>query len=84
MSQIRLPVRFIGHDPAFGLCPDVQRPPDARAGRVEPAPPRISGLGDLVAVVAEPIKRMLPESWTRNCGCAERRERLNRAVPFHR
>jgi hypothetical protein len=39
------------------------------------------GLGDLVAVFAEPIARALRIDKSK-CGCAQRRERLNAAVPF--
>lgn len=48
----------------------------------EPTPaPRLRGLGDAVAVVANPIARVLridPEK----CGCKQRQEALNRAFPF--
>jgi len=47
------------------------------------------GLGDLVALVAEPVKRAgvrygpgPVRRWLENCRCAERREAWNRAVPF--
>ena len=47
------------------------------------------GAGDLVAMVAEPIKNAInaiaPEIIQRmlnNCGCNKRREALNRMLPF--
>lgn len=52
---------------------------------------RVTGLGDLVAVVAEPVKRMLMRvgpGWVRralsSCDCDRRRRVLNRVVPFGR
>lgn len=44
---------------------------------------KLRGLGDLVAVVAEPIARAIGLDKSK-CGCAARREALNRAVPFGR
>jgi len=51
--------------------------------------PRLRGLGDLVAVFAEPIKRAgirhgppAVRRMLEQCNCDENRERLNRAVPF--
>lgn len=47
---------------------------------------KLRGLGDVVEVLAKPIARgidKLAGTDIENCeGCAERRERLNRAVPF--
>ena len=43
--------------------------------------PGVQGLGDLVAKVAGPVARALG---LKNCRCGERREALNRAVPFPR
>jgi hypothetical protein len=54
-------------------------------------PNRMRGLGDLVAKVAEPIKRTIIKHGPRtlanklatgNCGCNKRKEMLNRMVPF--
>ena len=51
---------------------------------------KITGLGDAVAVVAEPIKealiRVLPTNMSnalKNCNCSKRREMLNSLMPFN-
>lgn len=51
-------------------------------GSMAPAP-RLRGLGDAVAIVADPIARVLRLDPAK-CGCAKRREKLNRLVPFPR
>jgi hypothetical protein len=61
--------------------------PIARKGII---PKQVQGAGDLVAKVAEPIKRtiskVLPYGPIRdiinNCGCDRRREALNQILPF--
>lgn len=52
-------------------------------------PKHFKGAGDVVAMVAEPVKKMLlkhlPESLkgvVRNCNCNKRREKLNELVEF--
>lgn len=42
---------------------------------------KLKGLGDAVAVVANPIARVLRID-TEKCGCKQRQEALNRAFPF--
>ena len=55
----------------------------------ETIPKNCKGAGDLVAMVAEPIKKVLiehlPKSFAnvvRNCNCNKRREKLNELVEF--
>ncbi len=62
---------------------------NARFQPRQPKPRRIRGLGDVVAKVAEPIKRQALKhgpQWVkealRNCRCEARREFLNRLVPL--
>lgn len=50
----------------------------------------IKGMGDVVAIVAEPIKTalisVLPDEIAnklRNCNCAKRRQALNDMMPFN-
>lgn len=54
--------------------------------RFLPNQPRLAGLGDLVAIVAQPIARVVDRvagTDLVHCpGCARNRKRLNRAVPF--
>lgn len=52
-------------------------------------PKQITGLGDVVAMVAEPVKRkligILPNNLAnqlRNCNCNKRRQTLNDLVAF--
>ena len=49
-------------------------------------PAKLSGLGDLVALVAKPIAKAMDATLgtsLRDCGgCAARQQRLNQAVPF--
>jgi hypothetical protein len=48
-------------------------------------PEQMQGLGDLVAAVAEPIKKSLPQGirkYLSNCGCEKRQEWLNKLIPF--
>lgn len=52
-------------------------------------PKNCDGMGDVVAMVAEPIKRklqhLLPENiatMLNNCGCQKRREMMNKLIPF--
>ena len=52
---------------------------------------RITGLGDVVALIAEPIRRMLvrraPQPIAKraaDCRCEARREALNRTIPLRR
>jgi len=77
----------------YGPNPSGRLPAVLLPGRMhQPAPPspdRLRGLGDLVAVVAEPVKRILVRwgpGWVRkalsDCGCDEKRDRLNRSFPF--
>jgi hypothetical protein len=49
--------------------------------------PNVRGLGDVVAAVAEvtgvaAVARTVERVTQKPCGCAERRRRLNEAVPF--
>ena len=51
--------------------------------------PRIRGAGDVVAIIAEPIKRTLMahgpvrlQKYLENCRCAERRSKLNKLLPL--
>lgn len=46
-----------------------------------PPPANLRGLGDLVALVAEPIARAVNLNKSK-CGCAKRQEWLNAKVPF--
>ena len=52
-----------------------------------PKPPSLRGLGDLVAVVAEPVKEWLQSNvsinWFKDCHCEDRKEFLIRMLPFH-
>lgn len=59
--------------------------------QTEEIPPEIKmkGLGDLVAIVAEPIKQVIIDHGPskvseamKNCNCQQRREALNRLMPF--
>ena len=55
-------------------------------GEINPsnaAPNRLRGLGDVVALVADPIAKAIGFDKAK-CGCAKRQEMLNRAVPFIR
>ena len=49
-------------------------------------PRKLRGLGDAVAIVAQPIARVLDRvagTNLQNCsGCKDRQDRLNQAVPF--
>jgi hypothetical protein len=52
-------------------------------------PSKCQGLGDLVAMVAEPVKRTIinhaPKvvaEMLRNCNCNKRKEVLNKLIPF--
>jgi len=47
-------------------------------------PPPMRGLGDLVEKVAEKtgIKKVVEKVAGKDCGCAGRRDKLNKAVPF--
>ncbi len=47
-----------------------------------PQPKRLRGLGDVVAIVAEPIARAIHLDKSK-CGCAKRQDRLNKLFPFH-
>lgn len=51
----------------------------APAGVTSPA--GLRGLGDLVAFVAEPIARAIGMDKAK-CGCAQRRQALNKLLPF--
>lgn len=48
--------------------------------------PELRGLGDAVAVVAQPIARMIDAAFGTNVqgcgGCKARQEKLNKALPF--
>lgn len=62
-------------------------PPPATPSGAGPAAPEYFGAGDLVAVVAEPVKRglvLVPglREWLEGCGCAERRARWNQRWPL--
>jgi hypothetical protein len=47
-----------------------------------PGSPRaLTGAGDLFALIAEPVAKLLRLN-TSKCGCAARRARWNRALPF--
>lgn len=48
-----------------------------------PPPSGMRGLGDLVALIAEPIARAINLDKSK-CKCGQRQERLNAAVPFKR
>jgi hypothetical protein len=63
---------------AFGKCA-----PGTRPVQILAKPASLRGLGDLVAVVADPIGRALRLNKSK-CGCRSRQEWLNRAVPFAR
>ena len=59
----------------------------AKLGKVPVAPPRrLRGLGDLVAVIAQPVARALDrllKTKLKDCGgCKERQDELNEKVPF--
>lgn len=50
---------------------------------------QVSGMGDVVAMVAEPVKKIVmklgPQTVKQmlaNCNCDKRREMLNRLIPF--
>jgi len=50
---------------------------------------KLRGLGDLVAVVANPLKQAIMRhgprmmrDWLQHCRCSERQEAWNKAVPF--
>lgn len=58
----------------WGACKD-----DAAA--TPPPPAKMRGLGDLIAVVANPIARAIRLDKSK-CGCSRRQDALNKAVPF--
>ena len=64
-------------------CSPSAPPPSLPAPGGDTAPAGMRGLGDLVALVADPIGRALGLDKAK-CGCAARQDALNRAVPFHR
>jgi hypothetical protein len=52
-----------------------------KRGAVATEAPKLRGLGDLVAVAANPIARMIGLDKSK-CGCAKRQEALNKFLPF--
>ena len=71
----------IGRWGQWGDCSAAQSVPSLPAPGGVAAPTGLRGLGDLVAVVAEPIARVIGLDPAR-CGCGARREAMNRAFPF--
>lgn len=65
----------------WGDCSAAQPAPSLPAPGGVTAPTGLRGLGDLVAVVADPIARAIGLDKGR-CGFAARQAALNRAVPF--
>lgn len=61
---------------AWGCAP-AEPPPERLAGQR----PRLRGLGDAIAIVADPIAKAIHLDKTK-CGCAARQQRLNELVPF--
>ena len=58
----------------FGHCDSIERPTVNN-------PEKLRGLGDAVAVIANPIAKIIGLDKSK-CGCAARQEALNKLVPF--
>jgi hypothetical protein len=58
----------------YGACNGTETPPE---------PQKLRGLGDLVAVFAEPIARAINLDKSK-CGCGKKQDWLNAKVPFAR
>lgn len=66
----------------WGACTGSAQPaPSLPAPGGVTAPTGLRGLGDAIAVVADPIARIIGLDKSK-CGCAARQERLNQLVPF--